>query len=162
MTPHATANEKLNVLIAEDSEMDRWLLREAFAELDFNVALIFVGDGEELFEYLRGTKHLSAAAPTPLPALILMDLNMPRMKGLDALKALRADALLRALPVIVLSTSSNPKQIAQAYASGGNAYMTKPAQFNDLLDAMQKFGDFWLTVSRLPDPSALANPQERP
>jgi two-component system response regulator len=162
MTPHATANEKLNVLIAEDSEMDRWLLREAFAELDFNVALIFVGDGEELFEYLRGTKHLPAAAPTPLPALILMDLNMPRMKGLDALKALRADALLRALPVIVLSTSSNPKQIAQAYASGGNAYMTKPAQFNDLLDAMQKFGDFWLTVSRLPDPSALANPQERP
>jgi CheY-like chemotaxis protein len=84
------------------------------------------------------------------------------MKGMDALKALRADALLRALPVIVLSTSSNPKQIAQAYASGGNAYMTKPAQFNDLLDAMQKFGDFWLTVSRLPDPSALANPQERP
>jgi two-component system response regulator len=155
MTAQDSVTKKLNVLIAEDSELDRSLLRDAFAELDFNVALIFVGNGEELFDYLRGSTCPSAPEPTRLPALILMDLNMPRMKGLDALKALRADALLCTLPVIVLSTSSNPRQIAQAYAHGVNAYMTKPSQFGELLDAMQKFGDFWLNVSRLPDPLAL-------
>jgi CheY-like chemotaxis protein len=152
MTHPHLACESLKVLIAEDSEFDRSLLRDAFAELPFNVSLIFVGNGEELVEYLRGPAGRAAG----LPALILMDLNMPRMKGLDALQILRADSLLRALPVIVLSTSNNPKQIAQAYASGVNAYMTKPSQFNELLDAMEKFGEFWLRVSRLPDAAVLA------
>jgi len=161
MKKQQQAPEKIAVLIAEDSEVDRNLLRDAFAELDFDISLIFVGDGQELFDYLRRTNAFASMDPAPLPALILMDLNMPRMKGLDALQALRADALLRALPVIVLSTSSNPRQIAEAYASGVNAYMTKPAQFSELLDAMKKFGDFWLGVSKLPDPLAWA-PHARP
>jgi two-component system response regulator len=152
MTPPTSTSESLRVLIAEDSEFDRSLLRDAFSELGFNVLLIFVGNGEELLEYLRGPDSLKAG----LPSLILMDLNMPRMKGLDALKALRADALLRALPVIILSTSNNPKQIAESYESGVNAYMTKPSQFGELLDNVQKFGEFWLKVSELPDPSLLA------
>jgi two-component system response regulator len=147
---------KLDVLIAEDSEFDRALLRDAFAELTFEVSLVFVGDGEELLDYLRRLNAFATRAEAPLPALILMDLNMPRMQGLDALQALRADSLLRALPVIVLSSSTNPRQIAQAYASGVNAFMTKPAQFGEYLDAMQKFGDFWLSLSRLPDPAELA------
>jgi two-component system response regulator len=146
---------QVEVLVAEDSEFDRGLLRDAFAELDFKISLVFVGNGEELLCYLRQGTSAAALSAKPLPALILMDLNMPRMKGLEALQALRGDALLRTLPVIVLSTSSNTKQIAQAYASGVNAYMTKPAQFDQLLDAMRKFGDFWLGVSRLPDPAAL-------
>jgi two-component system response regulator len=155
MMPRQPTGENLRVLVAEDSEFDRSLLRDAFAELAFNVSLIFVGNGEELFEYLRGPVGLAEG----LPALILMDLNMPRMKGLDALQALRADAMFRALPVIILSTSNNPKQIAQAYASGVNAYMTKPSQFSEFLDAMETFGDFWLRVSRLPDTTELvANP----
>jgi two-component system response regulator len=155
MTTQPGSTGSLDVLVAEDSEFDRALLRDAFAELPFDISLIFVGDGEEMFDYLRRSNGFAALAPSPLPALILMDINMPRMKGLDALQALRADALLRALPVIVFTTSSNPKQIAQAYECGVNAYMTKPAQFSELLDAMQKFGDFWLHVSKLPDPLSL-------
>jgi two-component system response regulator len=155
VTIRAVGAGRLNVLVAEDSEFDRSLLRDAFAELAFDISLTFVGDGEEMFDYLHRLNGFAAVPPTPLPALILLDINMPRMKGLDALQALRADALLRALPVIVFTTSSNPKQIAQAYASGVNAYMTKPAQFSELLDAMQKFGEFWLHVSKLPDPLTL-------
>jgi len=155
MSARIHPHTKVDVLIAEDSEFDRALLRDAFDELDFNVSLIFVGDGEELLEYLQRTNKFSARELGPLPALILLDLNMPRMKGIPALQAMRADIKLRALPVIVLSTSSSPRQIAEAYANGVNAYMTKPAHFDELLDTIQKFGDFWLSVSRLPDPNVL-------
>jgi CheY-like chemotaxis protein len=155
MIHNPDTGEKLAVLVAEDSEFDRALLRQAFAELEFDVTLDFVDDGEDLFDYLRRSNAFADMKPGPLPAVILMDLNMPRKKGLEALAELRADSVLRALPVIILSTSSSPKQIAQAYASGVNAYMTKPTRFNDLLDTLQKFGDFWLRVSKLPDPSTL-------
>jgi CheY-like chemotaxis protein len=155
MMQPAQSNPPIAVLVAEDSELDRMLLREAFEELSFDVDLSFVGDGEELFDYLRKRNAYADDKAIPMPALILMDLNMPRMKGLDALKELRADAILRALPVIILTTSSSPKQIAQAFASGVNAYMTKPEQFTALLAMLQKFGDFWLRSSKLPDPHAL-------
>ena len=156
MTPFAQKSPQIAVLVAEDSELDRMLLREAFEELSFDVDLNFVGDGEELFDYLRRRNAYAGENAVPMPALILMDLNMPRMKGLDAVKELRADSIFRAMPVIVLSTSSSPKQIAQAFASGVNAYMTKPAQFCTLLTMLQTFGEFWLRASNLPDPNALA------
>jgi two-component system response regulator len=155
MTTPAHATGQMYVLVVDDCEFDRSLLRDAFAELQFRISLVFVGNGEEMFDYLRRSNGFAALAPAPLPALILMDINMPIMNGLDALQALRNDALFRALPVIVFTTSSNPRQIAQAYAHGVNAYMTKPAQFGELLDAMQKFGDFWLHISKLPDPLTL-------
>lgn len=155
MMQQTQGSPPIAVLVAEDSELDRMLLREAFAELSFDVDLSFVGDGEELLDHLRRCHAQAVGKTIPLPALILMDLNMPRMKGLDAVKALRADSILRAVPVIILTTSSSPKQIAQAFASGANAYMTKPEQFSSLLTMLQKFGDFWLRSSKLPDPNVL-------
>jgi CheY-like chemotaxis protein len=155
MMQPAAKSTPIAVLVAEDSELDRMLLREAFEELSFDVDLSFVGDGEELFDYLRRRNAYAAEKSIPMPALILMDLNMPRMKGLDAVKELRADSVLRTLPVIVPTTSSSPKQIAQAFAAGVNAYMTKPEQFSALLIMLEKFGDFWLRSSKLPDPSVL-------
>jgi CheY-like chemotaxis protein len=143
-------DEPLAILVAEDSEVDRIVLQEAFDELDFNIKLTFVGDGQELLDFLRQRIATDGTVPTQ-PALILMDLNMPRMKGIEALRELRADPALCVLPVIVLSTANSPKQIAQAYTNGVNSYITKPDQFNDYVDLLQKFGTFWVQSAKLPE-----------
>ena len=136
--------------MAEDNKYDRMILEQAFSELDFNVRLHFVNDGEDVLDYLRCRNAYEAEGAAPRPALVLMDLNMPRMNGHEAVRALRADDALRVLPVIVLSTSDNPAQIALAYANGANAFMTKPAHFEDVVALLRTFGEFWLTIVRLP------------
>lgn len=154
MSENLIISAPIVLLIAEDSEFDRMLLREAFEELEYNVNLLFFSDGEDLLDYLRRSNAYRNEPVLPAPGLILMDLNMPRMKGLDALKILRADASLCVLPVIVLSTSNHPKQIAQAYATGVNAYLTKPEHFEELLKLLKRFGDFWLHETKLPSPAS--------
>jgi CheY-like chemotaxis protein len=139
------------LLVAEDSELDRVLLQEAFDELDFDVELLFVGDGEELLDYLRRRNSYSDERLSPTPTLILLDLNMPRMNGMAALRVLHADPTLCVLPVIVLSTGNDPKQIAQAYAYGINAYLSKPERIGDMIEMVRRFGEFWLRETKLPD-----------
>jgi two-component system response regulator len=138
------------ILVAEDSKYDRMILEQAFSEIDSNVRLYFVNDGEDALDYLRSRNAYAAAGAAPRPALLLMDLNMPRMNGHEAVRALRADNTLRVLPVIVLSTSDDPVQIAEAYANGVNAFMTKPGHFDDVVALLRKFSEFWLTAIHLP------------
>lgn len=143
-------SEPVAILVAEDNKYDRMILQQAFDELGLSVSLYFVGNGEAVMDYLLRRNAYAAEAVSPRPALVLMDLNMPLMNGHEALKAIRADEALRMLPVIILSTSDNPKQIAQAYANGVNAFMTKPGPYDDFVDLMRKFGAYWLTGARLP------------
>jgi CheY-like chemotaxis protein len=155
--PPPADRQPIAILIAEDSQHDRMILAEAFEQLDVAVTLTFVADGEELLDYLRRRTADIGAIPTALilPALILMDLNMPRMNGIDTLKALRTDPMLRALPVIVLTTSEQPRQIALAYANGVNSFLTKPWQFEELVTLLDSFGAFWLRGAKLPDIAAI-------
>lgn len=155
MTEVRSKAAPLALLVAEDSEIDRMLLRDAFDELNFDVELLFVGNGEELIDYLRRRNAYKDKQLSPTPSLILLDLNMPRMNGMAALKILRADPTLCILPVIVLSTSTDPKQIAQAYAHGINAYLSKPERIDEMIEMIRKFGEFWFGGARLPDPSSL-------
>ena len=143
-------SELIAILVAEDNKYDRMILEEAFKELDLNITLSFVSHGEELMDYLLGRNAYADISADPRPSLVLMDLNMPRMNGNEALKRIRADATLRKLPVMVLSTSDNPKQIAQAYDNGANAFMTKPGHFDDMVKMLRSFGSFWLTEAKLP------------
>jgi CheY-like chemotaxis protein len=140
----------VSILVAEDNKYDRMILQQAFDELDLDIHLFFVTNGEDVLDYLNRRNAYAADGAAPRPDLILMDLNMPRMDGNDAVKAIRADADLRVLPVIALSTSDNPKQIAQAYENGVNAFMTKPGRFDDFVDLLRDFGDFWIHRARLP------------
>jgi CheY-like chemotaxis protein len=149
-TPAPSAPEPTAILVAEDNKYDRMILQQAFNDLGLNVGLHFVNNGEEVLDYLYRRNAFAPPTAHPQPALILMDLNMPRMNGQEAIRAIRQDEDLRLLPVIVLSTSSNAAQIAQAYANGVNAFMTKPGPYNDFLDLIRKFGSFWLTAARLP------------
>lgn len=142
--------EPIAILVAEDNKYDRMILEEAFKELDLNITLSFVSHGEELMDYLLGRNAYADLGAIPRPSLVLMDLNMPRLNGNEALKRIRSDAILRKLPVMILSTSDNPKQIAQAYDNGANAFMTKPGHFDDMVKLLRSFGTFWLTEAKLP------------
>jgi CheY-like chemotaxis protein len=146
--------EPTQILVAEDNKYDRMILQQAFTELGLNVSLNFVDNGEEVLDFLHQRNAYATPARSPRPVLVLMDLNMPRMNGQEALRAIRQDETLLRLPVVVLSTSNNPSQIAQAYANGVNAFMTKPGPYGDFLDLLRKFGAFWLTGAQLPSPSA--------
>jgi CheY-like chemotaxis protein len=148
--------DPLLVLVAEDSKYDRMILEEVFKELGWNVGIHFVTNGEEVMDYLNRRNAYVAPAVSPRPALILMDLNMPRMTGDEALRLIRADPALCMIPVIVLSTADSPKLIIQAYANGINAFMTKPGAFEEFVDLLRKFGAFWLDGAKLPIISATA------
>ncbi len=145
------------ILVAEDNKYDRMILAQAFAELDFNVQLQFVNDGEDLLDYLLCRNAYTDEGVAPRPALVLMDLNMPRMNGHDAVRALRANDKLRVLPVVVLSTADNPAQIALAYANGVNGFMAKPGPFQDVVELLRRFSEFWLAAARLPDTASRVN-----
>lgn len=149
-SPLLDRSKPIVVLVAEDNKYDRMILGEAFGELGFNVRLHFVVNGEDLLDYLRRRNQYAAAGVAPRPDLILLDLNMPRMDGNEAMKLLRTDDTLRMLPVVVLSTSDNPGQVAQAYANGVNAFLTKPGGYDEFVDVVQKMGNFWFGVARLP------------
>jgi two-component system, response regulator len=138
--------------MAEDDEDDRILTQEAIVAAGANLRVDFVEDGEDLLAYLR---HEGAyAGRRGLPALVLLDLNMPRKSGYEALQDIRQDAALKYLPVIVLSTSSREEDIARSYRSGANAFITKPTSFDDYVAICRQLYGFWFQTVQLPPASA--------
>jgi CheY-like chemotaxis protein len=140
----------VTIVIAEDDEDDYILTRDAFAESRLINNLIWVHDGEELLDYL--TRHGEYAAPesSPRPALILLDLNMPRMDGREALERIKSDASLRSIPVVVLTTSRAEEDIVRSYDLGVNSFIQKPVSFSDFTHALRLLGTYWLEVVALP------------
>ncbi len=138
------------VLLADDDEDDLILIKEAFDEADFPVDLRSVKDGEELVDYLR---HCGESVDSHLerrPDLILLDLNMPRKDGREALQEIKADPRLKCIPVIVLTTSHEQKDIARCYAFGASSFITKPVSFKGLVEAMEALGKYWFETASLP------------
>ncbi|WP_349263121.1 response regulator [Longimicrobium sp.] len=137
--------------MADDDEDDRLLAREALAQsLALAAELRFVNDGVELMQYLRREPPFADAAATPRPGVILLDLNMPRMDGREALQALKADPELRRIPVVVMSTSQADEDIVRSYDLGAASFITKPVTFEGLVEVMRGFGTYWTEVVGLP------------
>jgi len=136
-----------HILLAEDDPDDRMLTRRAVVESRTETTFAAVTNGEELMTYLhREDPHQNA----PRPDLILLDLNMPRKDGREALRDIKSDAELRRIPVVVLTTSEAEQDILQSYDLGVNAFVTKPVTFDALADAMQSLGEFWFDLVKLP------------
>jgi CheY-like chemotaxis protein len=143
------------LLICDDDEDDRRLTKQAMERAHIGNALRFVEDGEQLMDYLyRRGEYGGERDQSPRPALILLDLNMPRMNGHEALQAIKSDKFLHDIPVIMLSTSQLQGDITHAYELGANSFITKPGSFSDLVNAMQALGQYWLQTCELP-----ANPE---
>jgi two-component system, response regulator len=148
------SNPPITILLADDDPDDRLMAREAFAESLLSNPLMMVEDGEQLLDYLRGTGAWAASKPAK-PGLILLDLNMPRMDGREALREIKNDPELRRIPVVVLTTSKAEEDIVRAYDLGVNSFITKPVSFDQLVDVMKYLGRYWLEIVELPSGASI-------
>jgi len=139
-----------HILVVDDDHLDRVLIKRAGEKARLARALEFVKDGEELLEYLLGEGRYSTARKS-LPGLILLDLNMPRMGGYEALVRLKADPTLKHIPVVVLSSSESPSDIKETYKLGSNSFITKPMDFCDLVQIIQDLDQYWFKTVTLPN-----------
>ena len=147
------AFEHGTILLAEDDPDDRLLVLRALRELRLASNVHVVEDGEQLLDYLHQRKSYSEAQTAPRPDLILLDLNMPRIDGREALREIKSNPGLRQIPVIVLTTfttSDNLLDVEETYGLGVNAFVTKPFSFSELSDALRVLGDFWFRLVKLP------------
>lgn len=144
-------SSKITILLAEDDPDDRLLTRRALKKSRLANTIQAVEDGEELMDYLHREGEYSDPEDSPRPGLILLDLNMPRMDGREALKQIKSDPELRRIPVIVLTTSEAEHDISQSYDLGVNAFVTKPVTFDGLADAIEALGNFWFEIVKLPN-----------
>ena len=142
------------ILYADDDPEDRMLVQEAWAENRLANELHFVEDGEELMDYLRRTGKYASLKDEPMPGMILLDLNMPRKDGREALQEIKADARLRKIPVVVLTTSKAEEDIFRAYDLGVNSFILKPVTFESLVDITRTLSKYWFEVVELPSESS--------
>jgi two-component system response regulator len=137
-------------LMADDDPDDRLLIKEAFQESLLSNSIYFVEDGVELMDYLRKQGHYAHPAVAPTPDLILLDLNMPRKDGREALAEIKSDTHLRYIPVVVLTTSKAEEDIMRSYDIGAASYITKPVTFDGLVESIRGLGQYWVQIVRLP------------
>jgi CheY-like chemotaxis protein len=144
----------ITILICDDDEDDRILTQQALEQAHVSNSLRFVEDGEQLLDYLyqRG-EFAGETGKAPRPGLILLDLNMPKMGGREALKVIKQDKTLCDIPVVVLSTSRLDEDITRSYQLGVNSFITKPVTFSGLVEAMNVLGRYWLEIVELPPAS---------
>lgn len=140
----------INILLAEDDPDDRYLISEALDESQLEIRLFIVEDGEELLDYLNHRGKFENRGEWPNPNLILLDLNMPRLDGREALKEIKTSPELRRIPVVVLTTSRAEEDVLRTYDIGISGYIPKPVNFTGLLDVMKAIGMYWLNAAQLP------------
>lgn len=139
------------ILMADDDADDRMLTKDALEESRVLNDLRFVEDGEELMEYLTRKGKYANVEDSPRPGLILLDLNMPKKDGREALKEIKYDPNLRRIPVVIMTTSQADEDIFRSYDFGASSFITKPVTFDRLVELMRTLGEYWVEFVELPD-----------
>ena len=137
------------ILLAEDNQNDVDLTILALSEYNLANYIEVVNDGVEVLEYLRSEGKFIGRKPGN-PAVILLDLKMPRMDGIQVLNEIKNDPVLKLIPVVILTSSREENDLVQSYKLGVNAYVVKPVDFNQFIDAIKKLGFFWAVLNELP------------
>jgi len=145
-----TRQKPMTILLVDDDPDDRFLIQEAILEAELPIELFQATDGQDMIEYLCLQGEYRNGKPAPTPDLILLDLNMPRKDGREALAEIKANPKLQMIPVVVLTTSSAPEDIRQTYHLGVSSYITKPVSFDGLVETMKILGEYLFTIARLP------------
>lgn len=144
------SEHSITVLMADDDPDDRMMTREAWAEAHLVNELRFVEDGEELMDYLCRRGRYGDPASSPRPDLILLDLNMPRKDGREALQEIRSDPDLKSIPVVILTTSKAEEDILRTYDLGANSFIIKPVTFASLVEVVRTLSSYWFKMVELP------------
>jgi len=140
----------ITILVAEDDADDRLLLKDAFDENRLSNDLRFVENGEELLAYLRREGSFADPDEAPYPGLILLDLNMPKMDGREALRMIKTDPQHQRIPIVVLTTSKAEEDVLRTYDLGVSSFITKPVTFEGLLKVVQVLNQYWIEIVQLP------------
>jgi len=135
------------ILLVEDNPSDVGLTKRALEKSRIVNELVVAEDGQEALDYLFGSDSLTGQKMNELPALILLDLKLPKLDGLQVLRQIRADERTSRLPVVILTTSSEEDDVAQSYDLGANSYVRKPVDFKQFVDAVQHLGLYWLVMN---------------
>lgn len=138
--------QAVDVLLVEDDPGDVLMTKEAFEHYKLRNVLHVVTDGEQALQFLRRTGDYADA---PRPGLILLDLNLPRLDGLEVLAELKADPVLKVIPVVILTTSQAQQDVLRSYALHANAYVSKPVDFETFMEAIRQIDSFFVTVVKL-------------
>lgn len=146
----AIQGNPITILMADDDADDRLLTKEAFEESRLANDLRFVEDGVELLDYLKRRGKYADPASSPRPGLILLDLNMPKKDGREALKEIKADPNLKHIRVVVLTTSKAEEDIYRTYDLSAASYITKPVTFDRMTEVVRALGKYWLEIVELP------------
>ncbi|OFY64565.1 MAG: two-component system response regulator [Bacteroidetes bacterium RIFCSPLOWO2_02_FULL_36_8] len=142
----------VTILIADDDPEDRMLAKKALLENRlFPGCLHFVENGEELLDYLHNKNQFKDKEKFPFPGIILLDLNMPKKDGREALKEIKSDTRLSVIPIIALTTSKAEEDILKTYKLGVNSYITKPVSFESLVQVMRSVSKYWFEIVELPN-----------
>jgi len=141
---------RFSILQVEDDDNDAFLMQLAFQEIGISNRLLRAHDGPEAIDYLRGVGKYADRDRFPVPCLVLLDLKLPRRSGLDVLKWIRAQPILKTLIVIIFSSSPQPEDIDQAYESGVNSFLVKPTGMQELLEMLEAIKTYWLNYNELP------------
>ena len=140
----------ITILMADDDSDDRLLTADAMVESRIINEFRFVEDGVQLINYLRGNGEFADREKYPIPGLILLDLNMPKMDGREALQEIKADKMLRRIPVVILTTSKAEEDMLKGYDLGAASYIAKPVTFEVLVELMRTLGKYWVEFVELP------------
>ena len=149
-------NNPIVILLADDDEEDRMMTCDALAESRLSNDIYCVSDGEDLMDYLYHRGKYAPPAKSPRPGLILLDLNMPKKDGREALREIKADPTLRQIVVVVLTTSKADEDILRSYDSGASSFITKPVTFDGLVELLKGMGRYWFEIVELPRESVQA------
>jgi CheY-like chemotaxis protein len=138
------------ILLVEDNPDDVILTKRAFKKSNISNELVVVNDGVEAIDYLFGTGAFEGRDTTQQPAVVLLDLKLPRMDGLQVLEHIRNDDRTKLLPVVVLTSSKEQEDLIRSYSLGANSYIRKPVDFNQFVEAVQQLGLYWLVLNERP------------
>jgi CheY-like chemotaxis protein len=142
------------ILLADDDPNDRFLIRRAFERIGIENPLFEVEDGTEAIAYLSGAGEYVDRAKYPFPGILLLDLQMPRVGGLEVLEWIRSKLTIPGLLIVVLSRNDEIRQVNRAYALGANSFLTKPGAEQELESLIASFRDYWILKNKPPGPSA--------
>lgn len=138
------------ILLIDDNQTDIGLLERAFAKIHIYNELVVKEDGKDALDFLFGTENFMGAVKTGLPKLILLDLKMPRINGLEVLRRIRSDVRSRRVPVVILTSSGEEKDMVDAYDLGANSYLRKPVDFKQFVEIIKTLALYWLTLNEEP------------
>lgn len=142
--------DEIEILLVEDNPDDAEIALSALAKHKIANRIVHVRDGKEALDFLRADGAYADRDRSPKPKLVLLDLKLPRIGGLEVLKAVKGDPELKVIPVVILTSSSEERDLVQSYRLGANSYLVKPVDFDKFGEAMREVGLYWLLLNRLP------------